>query len=80
MDIEVERARAEAELVRQQQELVRQATERARTAAEAARVAAEGGRRAVANEVNGTVATLTELVERMEAVEEKRRAGRTRGD
>jgi len=76
MDIEAEHIRAEAEGVRLRQELARQAAERARVAAEEARAMAEQGRCTAANEVTKTVATLTTLLDRMEAVEEMRRASR----
>ena len=73
MDSEIERHRAEAEAARQQRELERQTAERARDAAEASRVAAENGRRALADEVSGTVETLSIILKRMEAVEALRR-------
>jgi hypothetical protein len=73
---QVERLRTDAELMREQQEVRRQASERARVAAEEARAVAEERRRAAADEVAGTVATLTALLERMEVVEEMRRASR----
>jgi hypothetical protein len=78
MDSETERRHAEAEVVRQQQEAQRQAAEVARHAAERTRESAEVGRRAMASEVHGTVATLTTLVARMEAVEALRREARKR--
>jgi hypothetical protein len=78
MDNDTERDRAAAEGVRQRQELDRQAAEAARHAAERARASAEIGRREVANEVHGTVATLTALVGRMELVEALRREARKR--
>ena len=71
-----ERRHTAAEAVRQQHELERQAAENARNTAEQARVSAEAGRRAVTDEVNGTVATLTTLVARMEVVEALRRSAR----
>jgi hypothetical protein len=80
MDSQHERLRAEAEAIRQQQEVARQASERDRDTAEEERVAAEQARRAAASEVGGTVATLTDLVKRMEAVEALRRAARTGTD
>jgi hypothetical protein len=73
MESAMERRHAAAEAVRQQHELERQAAESARTIAEESRVSAETGRRAITNEVNGTVATLTTLVDRMEVVEALRR-------
>jgi hypothetical protein len=73
MNSETERRRADAEALRQQQELDRQTAERARGAAEESRVAAENGRRVLADEVSGTVETLTTIVNRMEAVEALRR-------
>jgi len=73
MDIELDRRRAEAEAERQQHELTRQTAERARAVAEELRVSAEHGRRAVAEEVGETIATLTTLLGRMEAVEALRR-------
>ena len=78
MDLGQERLRAEAEDIRQQQELAREATERARVIAEDARVVAEDERLAAAIEVKETVAMLTTLLQRMEAVEALRRAGRTK--
>jgi len=72
----LERRHAAAEAVRQQHELERQAAENARNTAEQSRASAETGRRAIANEVNGTVATLTTLVDRMEVVEALRRDAR----
>ena len=81
MDIEMDRRRADAEAVRQQHELTRQTAERARAAAEALRVSAERGRHALAEEVRETIATLTTLLSRMEAVEALRReASRIRSD
>jgi hypothetical protein len=71
-----ERRRADAEAVRHQRELERQPAERARDAAEASRVAAENGRRALADNVNDTVETLTIILKRMEAVEALRRDAR----
>ena len=76
MDIEMERRRAEAETRRQQHEVAREAAERERVAAEASRALAETGRRAVADEVRETIATLSSLVNRMEAVEALRRDAR----
>ena len=76
MDIELERRRADAEVERQQHELTRQAAERARAAAEESRVSAEGDRRTVAVEVSATIAALTTLLSRMEAVEALRREAR----
>ena len=76
MDIELERRRADAEAERQQHELTRQAAERARAAAEESRVSAEDDRRAIAVEVSATIATLTTLLSRMEAVEALRREAR----
>ena len=76
MDIEMERNRADAEAERQQHELTRQAAERVRVSAEESRASAEDGRRAIAAEVSATVATLTTLLGRMEAVEALRREGR----
>jgi predicted nucleic acid-binding Zn-ribbon protein len=67
-----------AEALRQQHELDRQAAENAREAAEASRVTAETQRRAVSDEVHGTIATLTTLVDRMEIVEALRRDARRR--
>ena len=74
MSIQTERLRADAEAIRQQHELMREMTERDRAAAEGGRAAAEEGRRAATDEIAGSVATLTELLNRMEAVEEMRRA------
>jgi hypothetical protein len=62
-----------AEAARQQHEAERQAAEAARKTAEQSRVSAEAGRREVADEVSGTIATLTTLVTRMEVVEALRR-------
>ena len=76
MDIEMERRRTDAEAERQQQELTRQAAERARVAAEDSRASAEDGRRAATEEVHATIATLTTIVGRMEAVEALRRYAR----
>ena len=73
MDIEMNRRRADAEAERQQHELTRQAAERARAVAEESRASAEEGRHAVAAEVSATIATLTTLLSRMEAVEALRR-------
>jgi hypothetical protein len=73
MESPIERRHIAAEAVRQQHELERQTAESARNTAETSRVSAETGRRAVANEVHGTIATLTTLVERMEVVEALRR-------
>ena len=73
MDIEMDRRRADAEADRQQHELTRQTAERARAVAEELRVSAEHGRRALAGEVRETIATLTTLLGRMEAVEALRR-------
>jgi hypothetical protein len=78
MDSDTEGRRAAAEVVRQQQELDRQAAESARHAAERDRESAEAGRREVTSEVNGTIATLTTLVDRMESVEALRREARKR--
>ena len=75
MNSEKERVYAEAEALRQQYERERQMAEHARDAAEASRVTAEHGRRAVADEVSGTVETLTTILQRMEAVEALRRDG-----
>ena len=76
MDIEMECRRAEAEAERHQHELTRQTAEQARAAAEELRAFAEEGRRAVAAEVNATIATLTTVLRRMEAVEALRREAR----
>ena len=76
MDSDIERRRAVAEGLREQRELERQAAELARNAAEESRVSAENGRRAVADEVSETVATLTTLLNRMQAVEALRRDAR----
>jgi hypothetical protein len=76
MDNEMERRHADAEAVRQQYERDRQVAERARNTAEESRVSAEIGRRAVTDEVSETVATLTTLLNRMEAVEALRRRAR----
>jgi hypothetical protein len=54
------------------------AAESARHAAERDRESAEAGRREVTSEVNGTIATLTTLVDRMESVEALRREARKR--
>jgi hypothetical protein len=78
MDIEMDRRRVDAEAERQQQELTREAAARERVAAEESRVSAEDGRRAAADEVRETIATLTTLLIRMEAVEALRRDARTR--
>ena len=74
MDTDAERSRTNAEVMRRQHEILRQTQESARVAAEEARVTAEERRLAAAREVRGTIATLTVLVERMEAVERSRRA------
>lgn len=71
-----ERERLNAETIRQRQESLREADELSRTRAEAARVVAETGRVAATKEVSDTVATLTALLERMEAVETMRRTPR----
>jgi hypothetical protein len=77
MDIDNDRRGADAEAERQQHELARQTAERARAVAEELRVSAEHGRRVVAEDVRETIATLTTLLGRMEAVEALRReAGR----
>ena len=76
MDIEMERHRDNAEAERQQQELTRQTAERARVAAEESRSSAEDRRRVATEEVNATIATLTTIVGRMEAVEALRRYAR----
>lgn len=68
--------RLDAEMIRQRQENRRQAEELARKIAETARVAAETGRVAAAKEVSETLADLTALLERMEAVEAMRRTSR----
>jgi hypothetical protein len=73
MESAIERSHAAAEAVRQQREQERVAAEAARNAAEQSRVSAETGRRVVADEVRGTIATLTTLVDRMEVVEALRR-------
>jgi uncharacterized small protein (DUF1192 family) len=75
-----ERLHTDAETIRQHQESLRQAQEQSRANAEEARVVAEEGRLAVAKEVNGTVAMLTALLERMEAVETMRRTSRSAGE
>jgi hypothetical protein len=67
-----------AEVLRQQHELERQAAENARKVAEKSRVTAEMRRRDVSDEVHGTIATLTTLVDRMEIVEALRRDARKR--
>lgn len=77
---DTERERADAEATRQQLELARQSAERARVAAEDARARAEDGRRAASVEVAHTVATMTEILGRMEAVEQMRRASRSGGE
>jgi len=69
----MERRHSAAEVVRQEHELERQTAESARNTAEKSRVLAETGRRAVADELHGTVVTLTTLVDRMEVVEALRR-------
>ena len=79
MDIEIKRRRVDAEAERQHHELTRQAAERARVAAEASRKSAEEERRAVVEEVSATIATLTTLLNRMEAVEGLRRELRKDG-
>ena len=76
MDTEKDRRPDDAEAERQQHELTRQTAERARVAAEESRASAEDGRRAVADEVGATIATLTTLLGRMEAVEALRRNAR----
>ena len=76
MDSQMERRHDDAEAVRQQHELQRQVAEHARNTAEESRVSAEHGRRAVADEVRETIATLTTLLNRMEAVEALRRDAR----
>jgi hypothetical protein len=76
MDKNVQLAPADAEARRQESERVREESERRRVAAEAARVGAEEGRRLAATEMAQTVATLTELLSRMEAVEQMRRSAR----
>ena len=76
MDIDAERLRTEAEILREEQERLRQSQESSRVAAELIRIVAEQRRLAIASEINGTVATFTTLLERMEAVEQKRRAAR----
>ena len=76
MESDTQRRHADAEAVRQQHELERQSAERTRIAAEESRVTAESSRRTVAGEVSETVATLTTLVRRMEAVEALRRDAR----
>ena len=68
-----ERGRCDAEAIRQSQETVRQGQESTRVKSEEARAAADENRSAAADEVRETVATLTTLVERMEAVEKMRR-------
>ena len=73
MHNEMESRRADAESAREQHELARQETERARVTAEESRMSAEDGRRAAATEIRATIAALTTLVERMEAVEALRR-------
>jgi hypothetical protein len=73
MDTDAERSSTNAEVMRRQHEILRQAQESARVVAEEARVVAEERRLAAAREVRGTIATLTVLVERMEAVEKIRR-------
>ena len=73
MDIDNDRRGADAEAERQQHELARQTAERARAVAEELRVSAEHGRHAVVEEVGETIATLTTLLGRMEAVEALRR-------
>ncbi len=73
-----ERRRAK-ERISQQHELARETSERARAAAEQARAVAEAGRRAAANDLRGTVAMMTALLDRMQAVEEMRRAARNGG-
>jgi hypothetical protein len=80
MDNGMERVRAEAEATRQELELARQSAERARVVAEDTRVRAEEGRQAASNEVARTVATLTELLGRMEVVEQMRRVSRGERD
>src|SRR5215218_5488930 len=74
----MEHSHTAAEALRQQHELERQAAETAREAAEASRVTAETRRRAISDEVHGTIATLTTLVDRMEVVEALRRDARKR--
>ena len=73
MATEMERRRAAAEALRQQHELERQAAERTRQVAEELRTSAESGRRVFVDEVRISVATLTTLLHRMEAVEALRR-------
>jgi hypothetical protein len=73
MDADTERRCVAAESKREQSELARQDSERRRVTAEAERVQGEADRRAASTEVAQTVATLTELLTRMEAVEQLRR-------
>ena len=68
--------RAAAEVLRQESELARARAETARMAAEDSRAVAEEGRQAAATEVAHTVATLTEVLDRMEVAERMRRASR----
>ena len=79
MDNTVERWRADAEAGRQSQEQLREAQEASRVVAETARVTAEAGRATAVDEVNATVAALTLLLQRMEAVETLRRTLRSGG-
>ena len=79
MDNTAERAHADAEATRQAQERLREAQEASRVIAETARVTAEAGRATAADEVSATVATLTALLQRMEAVETLRRTLRSGG-
>jgi hypothetical protein len=76
MDTEMDRGPGDAEAERQHHELTRQDAERARAAAEELRVSAEDGRRVAADEVRETIALLTTLLIRMEAVEALRREAR----
>ena len=73
---DAEEKRRNAEMVRQRQETLRQDEELSRNTAEAARAAAETRRVAAAKEVNDTVANLTTLLDRMQAVETMRRTAR----
>ena len=72
-----ERLRIDGEKTRRRQETERQTQERTRIAAEGARAVAEEGCIAVSKEVVDTVATLTALLDRMEAVEKMRRSSQS---
>jgi len=68
-----ERSRRDAEVLCERQEELRHTQEASRAVAEETRVVTEADRLSAAKEVSATVRTLTELLERMEAVETIRR-------